>query len=260
MWRTVRQPVLRRARLINTALSSHCVSCAFAWPLCRDPSLGFSLCCEFLKPLAKFSLAADPPLACQRLTLARRPLIRGDGVPLVDLRPLGAPVAPYACKVHRLHVNGREVPLSRPTVAVIDTGTTGLVISDSIYDSDELPLPGAAIRRVVVDVLTERGRVFSFKASAASSQSGASSSSPPSDFPFIVTPVALSWFEEADVFYRRRTARQPAYLQAASSELGRAPHVLFLGLAFMSDLRLKIDIDTQRLSAERPSFGRVNSR
>jgi len=55
-------------------------------------------------------------------------------------------------------VNGAVVELSRPCVAVVDTGTTGLVISDSLYDSDELPLPGAAMRSVSVVVLTERGR------------------------------------------------------------------------------------------------------
>ena len=82
------------------------------------------------------------------LTLARRPLLRGaaDAVPLVDLRPLGAPVASYAVRVERLIANGQELPLTRPTLAVIDTGTTGLVISDSLYESDEFPLPGAAVR------------------------------------------------------------------------------------------------------------------
>jgi len=74
----------------------------------------------------------------RRLTLARRPLLRQrDAIPLVDLRPLGAPVAQYACRVERLLVNRAEVPLSRPAVAVLDTGTTGLVLSDSLYQSDE---------------------------------------------------------------------------------------------------------------------------
>ena len=78
------------------------------------------------------------------LTLARRPLLgRGtDAIPLIDLRPLGAPVATYALKVKRLVANGQEMPLKGPVVAVVDTGTTGLVISDSLYDSDEFPLPG----------------------------------------------------------------------------------------------------------------------
>ena len=32
-------------------------------------------------------------------------------------------------------------------------------MSDSLYDSDELPLPGAAMRTVEVQMLTERGSV-----------------------------------------------------------------------------------------------------
>ncbi|KAL1528579.1 hypothetical protein AB1Y20_009920 [Prymnesium parvum] len=181
----------------------------------------------------------------ERLTLARRPLISGDGIPLVDLRPLGAPVAPYACKVHRLVVNGQPVQLARSCVAVLDTGTTGLVISDSLYDSPELPLPGAAMREIQVDVLTEKGRVVKFKASSRRMQGT-------SNFPLIVTPVSLStWFDrERDTIYRRRASRQVTEARVVDRELGSAPHVLFLGLAFMSNLRLTIDIDAQRLSAE----------
>ena len=61
------------------------------------------------------------------LTLSRTPLIRpgADAVPLVDLRPYGAPLATYAARVQRFIVNGREVELTRPCVAVFDTGTTG---------------------------------------------------------------------------------------------------------------------------------------
>ena len=47
-----------------------------------------------------------------------------DAVRTIDLRPRGAPVATYAAKVQRLCVNGQEVLLDRPVVAVIDTGTT----------------------------------------------------------------------------------------------------------------------------------------
>ena len=220
------------------------------------------------------------------------------------------PVAPYACKVHRLVVNGQAVPLSRPCVAVIDTGTTGLVISDSLYNSDELPLPGAAMRHVGVEgkprraaiaprarhpyslsacppprvaVLTERGRVVRFGAarkpkaqpaaltSTASAGGGAprGSAGTAEPFPLIVTPVPLPWFEpEVDTFYQRgkgkvagaagaagaaaeaKAARKRLRKRVPSAELGSAPHVLFLGLAFMADMRLTIDTDAQRLSAE----------
>ncbi|EOD32587.1 hypothetical protein EMIHUDRAFT_112291 [Emiliania huxleyi CCMP1516] len=128
----------------------------------------------------------------RRLTLARRPLLRQrDAIPLVDLRPLGAPVAQYACRVERLLVNRAEVPLSRPAVAVLDTGTTGLVLSDSLYQSDELPLPGAAMRDVEVIVRTERGRPVALH---ASSRRYRQSDGEPEEFPLIVTPVSLPWF------------------------------------------------------------------
>ena len=52
-----------------------------------------------------------------------------DAVRTIDLRPRGAPVATYAAKVQRLCVNGQEVALDRPVVAVIDTGTTGVSVS-----------------------------------------------------------------------------------------------------------------------------------
>lgn len=197
----------------------------------------------------------SPPL--QHLTLARRPLVRGDAVPLVDLRLLGAPIAPYACKVHRLLVNGREVPLSRTCVAVLDTGTTGMVVSDSLYGSPELPLPGAAMKQVVVEVLTERGRVVRFSADkrGESTVLVASNGEAPAsrqNFPLIVTPVAIPWFSrETETFHRRRSSQSTQDAQLVESELGSAPHVLFLGLAFMADMRLTIDMDAQRLSALR---------
>ncbi|EOD15909.1 hypothetical protein EMIHUDRAFT_119183 [Emiliania huxleyi CCMP1516] len=128
----------------------------------------------------------------RRLTLARRPLLRQrDAIPLVDLRSLGAPVAQYACRVERLLVNRAEVPLSRPAVAVLDTGTTGLVLSDTLYESDELPLPGAAMRDVEVIVRTERGRPVALH---ASSRRYRQSDGEPEEFPLIVTPVSLPWF------------------------------------------------------------------
>tara|TARA_B100000780_G_scaffold218629_1_gene157745 strand:- start:59 stop:241 length:183 start_codon:yes stop_codon:yes gene_type:complete len=55
-----------------------------------------------------------------------------DAVRTIDLRPRGAPVATYAAKVQRLYVNGQEVALDRPVVAVIDTGTTGVSVGDGL--------------------------------------------------------------------------------------------------------------------------------
>ena len=193
------------------------------------------------------------------LTLARRPLLgRGtDAIPLIDLRPLGAPVATYALKVKRLVANGQEMPLKGPVVAVVDTGTTGLVISDSLYDSDEFPLPGAAVRKMDVEVLTEAGKVVTLSAGrrrrrldeaglqaglttlASASAVGGPAQSPlqPSpfaeSFPLITTPVALDWF---------------AKKKLPPGE--EAPHVICLGLAFLSRLQLTIDADEMRMATK----------
>jgi hypothetical protein len=234
----------------------------------------------------RFDFAKQPTL-----TLARRPLLGLDAVPLVDLRALGSPIAQYACRVERLVVNRQPVELQRPTFAVVDTGTTGLaaggevpssalpedgahlpsrtigrlraasakgsvssrlqraglVISDSLYDSDELPLPGAAIREVGVEVLTERGRTTTFSASRAVQRERGD------DIPLICTAQQLPWFDgrprplggvggECDESGCTR--------EGASDK--RTPHVLFLGLAFLDGSQLTIDVDDRRMALNEP--------
>ena len=65
-------------------------------------------------------------------------LRRTYALPLHDLRPLGAPVRHHAFEVHRLTVNGRAVnvdmPGRRKIFAVVDTGTTGLLVSRGLYE------------------------------------------------------------------------------------------------------------------------------
>ena len=46
-------------------------------------------------------------------------------VPLVDLRPNGAPVRYYAVEATALRVAGQRLELAAPLIAVLDTGTTG---------------------------------------------------------------------------------------------------------------------------------------
>ena len=204
------------------------------------------------------SLRFDFRRGKEELTLARRPLLGLDAVPLVDLRELGSPLAQYACRVERLVVNRRQVDLQRPCYAVVDTGTTGLVISDSLYDSDELPLPGAAIREVVVEVLTERGRTSTFAASRRVQRERGD------ELPLICTEERIPWFDA-----KARAVRQTNSSTASSTDeptglvaeglvsdrgvnterdLAQKPHVLFLGLAFLDGNQLTIDVDDRRLS------------
>ena len=51
---------------------------------------------------------------------------------LVDLRPLGAGVQYYSVMVQALLVDGVNI-LEGPTVAILDTGTTGLVLSKQLF-------------------------------------------------------------------------------------------------------------------------------
>ena len=214
--------------------------------------------------------AAAPPAAISRgildgygrsLTLSRRPLIprgaRDQTVPLVDLRPFGAPLASFAAVVHRLVINGKTVPLKRPAVAVIDTGTTGFSISDTLYESpDELPLTGAAMRDITVELLTESGHVLSLAASSRRTPSPATASSkaaaPPllfdPDFPLVVTSVNVPWFEAQADYTSAKQRATAAENRAAAFGSSVGPHVLFVGLAFLSRSVLTIDTDTLRMS------------
>ena len=134
-------------------------------------------------------------------------------------------------------------------MAVIDTGTSGLVVSDSLYDSDELPLPGAAMRTVEIQLLTERGRVRSLRASRRPEPL---ESSPPvvDRFPLIVTPVHLGWFDRPERRGGLKTPPLTAGETAVSDDASLAPHVLFVGLAFLSETKLGIDCSTMRMAIE----------
>ena len=85
--------------------------------------------------------------APRSLSLSNRPFInpKADAIPLVDLRPLGAPLGVYACRIRALVVNGRAVELERPSVAIIDTGTTGKCFT-SLWGRCSIPSVVPSIR------------------------------------------------------------------------------------------------------------------
>ena len=82
------------------------------------------------------------------------------------------------------------------------------------------------------------------------------------DFPLIVTPVSLPWFDHgykySEAAVRRDRAERP---RTKSTKLSRSraaptarlapgnepPHVLLLGLSFLADRRLTIDVDQRRM-------------
>ena len=137
--------------------------------------------------------------------------------PLVDLRPMGAPVFHYAVKVEELWINGgryrgRDVPL-KPIYAVFDSGVTGALVSRELfYDSDfefgtfechaRIKSEDGARVSVGTSLRTCTGRCL-----------------------FLALPVEVPWvgFEDA--------------------------HVIFLGLAFMyGQGGITVDADAKRLA------------
>jgi hypothetical protein len=218
----------------------------------------------------------------RRMELARVPRIPSseDALKLLDLRSRGAPVAAYAVKVQRLVVNGEVVKAPRSIVAIIDTGTTGISISDDLFDSGLLP---AQWRNARIELgPTERGSTVALEASIRKKRPP-SPGVPPSpvplsseeydEFPLVCTPVRVPWFapgfardsacggndpastqfakqggkpEDGEVVSCRRTLAETRALFA--DDLGpRAPHVLFVGLAFLWQRTLTIDLDAERM-------------
>mmetsp|Transcript_43592 Transcript_43592/g.79413 ORF Transcript_43592/g.79413 Transcript_43592/m.79413 type:complete len:602 (+) Transcript_43592:32-1837(+) len=101
----------------------------------------------------------------EKLALSRTPVAKSSqSLPLVDLRPLGAPVKYYAVEVASLRFGGTAVPWPGKIYAVLDTGTTGLTVSSELFEyydrmrrrkADELGLRAAS--RIEVDLPTEDG-------------------------------------------------------------------------------------------------------
>jgi hypothetical protein len=204
--------------------------------------------------------------------LSRSSLIpkSADALRLVDLRNAGAPIANYAVKVSRLLVNGQPITLSRPLVAVIDTGTTGISVSDELLDSGVLP---SQWRDARLEMRTERGETCALEASVRKRRKPSPNvptldlplSAPEYDeFPLVVSPVHVPWFEpgfgneecaDGQPFQcngrplgQRRPLRET--LSFLSEGLGPAPHVVFVGLAFLWQRKLTIDVDAERMVIE----------
>jgi hypothetical protein len=176
----------------------------------------------------------------RRMRLSTLPLLDPnlDAVPIVDLRvpPMRAPDLKYACKLSRIVVNGREVVLDAPAVAVIDTGNTGLTVSRELYESyPQLCDERAATVRL--ELPTERGGVCALEASVRRrrpaaggipSYEGDMAAPEFAEFGLVVSPVPIRW----------------------GSGKGGTPYVLFVGLAFLWQRQLTIDVDARRLTIE----------
>ena len=173
----------------------------------------------------------------RRMTLSRAPLIdqAAAAVPIVDLRPrpVNAPDLKYAARVERVLINGRVLPLDAPAVAIIDTGTTGLTLSEELYEArPELYAERAASVRI--ELQDEQGGLQALEASVRRRRPDAAGipsvdvdlASPEFDeFPLVVSSVPIRW---------------------GTGKRG-TPYVLFVGLAFLWQRQVTIDVDARRM-------------
>jgi hypothetical protein len=160
----------------------------------------------------KMDLRTEEP----KLVLSRIPLIPFGArwLQMIDLRPFGSPVEHYAARVQALRINGRELrlPDRKPIIAIFDSGTTGLAISQSLWDASMtsyLDGNGAPWSSMVdVEMATERG-------GAPVSLSVVR--------PFPTTPIQqIPW---------------PTF----------DGHLLVLGLSFLQGRELTVDVDKRRM-------------
>jgi hypothetical protein len=78
----------------------------------------------------------------ETLTLSRKKLIDKENdanvLPMIDLRPLGAPVYHYAVLLDDLYINGEKHKFknkNEKTYVIFDSGTTGLLVSEDLYEN-----------------------------------------------------------------------------------------------------------------------------
>ena len=149
------------------------------------------------------------------------PNTKGEMLPMVDLRPLGAPAFEYACKVERLVVNGYDVEPERPIFAIFDTGTTGMLVSSRLWEESLLQL---GVAQCAIELATVDGQKLVVAASTRSCRR---------DCLLVATPIDVLW-------------------QPPTDEIGpEGPpqfDVIFVGLAFLTSRGyLTVDMDRNLL-------------
>ncbi|GAB5356035.1 hypothetical protein AAMO2058_000256400 [Amorphochlora amoebiformis] len=130
------------------------------------------------------------------ISLSRETLINPnqDVVKTIDVRRMGSPVRHYIVRVDHLSVNGQEVRSNIPILAMVDTGTTGLYMSEGLFYKI-LP-ESKGFRSCDVAVKTAGGHVHKLTASRP-------------DPYFLAFPISFPWLDE------------------------KRAHIVVLGLAFL---------------------------
>ncbi len=151
---------------------------------------------------------------------------------LVDLRPFGAGVEYYSAKVRALLVDGVDILDAKPTVAILDTGTTGLVLPRQLFFSFD-----TARRARAQEVGIKRSGNVEVQLAPSQENQGSPGPSlhlrrgriPELDAALdIVTPLA----DDAGSVFLRAEMRD----EGSSMNVER-PSIIFLGLGFLMGLR-----------------------
>jgi hypothetical protein len=157
-------------------------------------------------------------LASMQLKLAEDDLIKSNisnsVIPLIDLRKYGDPVQHYAARIKELYVNGRRIGEKFTLYGVFDTGTSGCVFQDELFNDENTPNPPRSVKAIFE---TEDGGMHAISAEATHENI------------LVVTASPIKWFtKNIDKQY--------------------PPRVIVFGLAFFTPNRtLTIDIDASRL-------------
>ncbi|CAK0854486.1 unnamed protein product [Prorocentrum cordatum] len=153
---------------------------------------------------------------------------------LVDLREYGAPVVYYAVRVRALVFDGVDVLAGDTVVAVLDTGTTGLLLTEALFDQYD------DVRRATAQRGLPFGNVEVTLGDSADSEIRLSLRRKDSPaYGGAKFDVVTSIPEEGGSIYYRAEQANPTI---------RRPSTIFLGLGFL--LGQRISIDTQRMQVQ----------
>eukprot|EP00854_Cymbomonas_tetramitiformis_P021151 gene21151-25404_t len=138
-----------------------------------------------------------------------------DFIPLLDLKQrYGAPVQHYIALVESFIVNGSRVRTPRPIYAMIDTGSSGLYITENMYY--DLQREARGWRSAEVAFTTKQGNRISMKAARPNPL-------------FLCLPASFPWLPE-----------ESAYL-------------IVVGIAFLENTVLTLDADESKMLLEVPA-------
>ena len=166
------------------------------------------------------------------LELTSRHLINEaqNAVNLLDLRRDGDPVRHYTALIKELYINGMRIGKNKQLYAVFDTGTSGCVLQDDLFNDEGTPNPP---REIKVVLESNEGNDVVLSASARSRKNI-----------FVVTASDINWFKYERGECTRRSNNLTCKKVANKND---TPWVVVLGCAFLEDKIVTIDADQNKL-------------